>query len=186
MLKARDHSDLSSKRRRIPSYALTIAIFTMIIGGGHLLIYFQVASAFRFRINPTEVNEIRITEYEEHLSETSRRQIGESLVIRDKSIICEGLKKLNTSRSFQTDHEHYIDQSYRINFIFCETSKHPQCFLWLHDKTQRRDNINVVIPCISDRGNVINRGGEYSSPEFHEWFEKEILPRMKNNQGEKD
>ena len=86
-LRTRDHSDLPAKRYRTPSQALAIAIISMIIGGVHLLIYLQVSTAFRFRFNTAEVEEIRIARFQSQSTEPYRRQADQPLIIRDTTLI---------------------------------------------------------------------------------------------------
>ena len=171
-------SYIPRKRRRKSVQALAGALFLTMIGGGHLLIYFQVTTAFRFRFDPDDIEEIRIARFERQFTKPYWRHVGEPLVIRDTALIREGLSKLHSASSFQTEHEHFEGTAYRIVFRFWGKSQYSLRSLWLHDRTQHRNDINVIIPNIGDHGSITNQGGEYSCSEFHQWFEKEILPRM--------
>jgi len=161
------------KKESAPWPVLALAaIWAIGIGTAHMLIYRQVANAFKFRFDPGRVTSIEVS-YRELMGAYG----SEWVVIDDPALIQEGLLKLGTARSFQTDHEHYEGIAYRIDLRFKEPGwRHSRQWLELCDRTQRRADVNVVIPRFGWRRDNWNWGGQYTCPEFHEWFAENVMP----------
>lgn len=154
-----------------------LAIFAIVIGSAHVLIYRQVANAFKFRFDPARVTSIEVSYRELMGTDRSEVPLRKSVVIDDPALIQEGLLKLATARSFQTNHEHYEGIAYRIDLRFKEPGwRHSRQWLELCDRTDRRADVNVVIPRFGWRRDNWNWGGQYTCPEFHEWFAENVMP----------
>jgi len=156
------------------------AVMTLVIGGMGMLIYRQVFTAFRFRFDPDDVAEIRISHRNLGGGEPSEVPALKSIVIRDPAFIREGLLKLGKARGFRAS-QPFEGIAYRIDLRFKDSSSYSDRWLELCDRTKLRGDINAVMPHIGSGHDVGNEGGEYVCPDFHDWFTERVIPLLQES-----
>jgi hypothetical protein len=166
-----------NRAKQHPPRRATLAsagVLTLLIGSAHFLgIYASVANAWRFRFDPGEVAELRITRL---LDETGAAAEEPPRVITDRAVILQGMSTLSASRAHWRNHEHFLD-GYQIEIVIPKAAGSRKSFVSVFRRSNRRGDLAVVIPHlgVSHQGTV-NNAGEYSCPAFHEWVARKIDP----------
>jgi len=157
------------------------AIILMAVAALHLQSYRQIFNALSFRFDPSEISAIRVTKYTLYDTEPYRRPVGEPVLVSDTALIEAGFRKLADAKSFHTNHESYGREAFRIEFKLKGAEQYSDRTLWLYDETSKHINVDVVVPVIGPQNLPTRSGGEYSSTEFHKWFDCVVRPKLLNH-----
>ena len=132
---------------------------------------FKYLNAWRFQRATRGVVELRI----EPLDARGRRPRGPVIVVKSRDTIMDGLRTLSSAPALQRNHEHFVD-GYRVQLKIAGHSQFSNRYLYVYRRTSRSNDVCAVVPHVGRRGGLHFGCGEYRSPDFHAWFDKEIKP----------
>ena len=149
------------------------ALIALLIGSVHLWgCYASVANAYRFRFDPRDVVELRVT----RMTAEGNPAPDGSRTISDRPLIAEGLSRLASSDCWRRNHER-LEDGYRIQIMIPGSPIATDRYVSVYRRSSHRGSLAVVVPHIGENhGGTVSHAGYYNCPAFLEWVARNLDP----------
>jgi hypothetical protein len=166
-----------SNKPATPSQLFMFATISLLIGTIHLWgTYTSVFNGLKFYVlESSQITAFRIQLLKNEGEKPSKEAIA--ITVSDSRLIQESWRQLTNAKSRMRNHEHYAD-GYLIQLFLGNPPQESNLYLSIFRTSSKGlPDADVVIPHIgTDSQGTINNGGEYRSPEFFDWIDKNVDP----------
>lgn len=150
-------------------YKLFAAAGLLVWIGAAFVVYPPIIRAFRHRLDPQRIVEIRLTQLE--------NEKQPPVVITDRELIAAGFIPMTTAVGYTPDHERLWPEGYTIEVKMEGSADYSPLRLTTHRRTRRFVTgamIPVSVVTVSADPNAAAMN--FSSPAFHAWLRKNVDP----------
>ena len=138
------------------------------------LILPPVVNAFRYRFDPAQVAEIRVTKLGGELKPGA--EIAKPIVISDRELIAKGFQPLTSAAGYNINHERFLPDGYGIDIKLVGSSDYSPLHLVAYRQSRKSSSGAVPVSVVAVDPYTDAAPLNFSSPAFHSWLRKHIDP----------
>lgn len=142
-----------------------------------VVLYFilpPVVNAFRYRFDPAQIAEIRVTKLGGELKPGA--ELAKPVVITDRELIAKGFQTLTRATGYNINHERFLPDGYGIDIKLVGSSDYSPLHLVAYRQSRKSSSGTVPISVVAVDPYTDAAPLNFSSPAFHSWLRRHVDP----------